>query len=558
MKVKKIVPLFLVILLGFFLRIYKINSAPPGMFVDEPSFAYNAYSILKTGRDEFGVRLPLSFKAFGDYKMPAYIYASVIPIKILGLNPFSARFISLLSGTIIVLLIYLLFTELGFNYFQSLLGALITAVSPWTIILSRLASDSNLALLFFIAGLYFLTSGLLRSKTKFLILAGVFFGLTWYCYIPYRLVSALFMASVFLYFYQIKKISLKQTLMTITAFILIISPLVPILFSKEGTARFKQNSMFTNPRITVLINESRNFCTTDQPKVLCYLNSNKPLAYLRVIVDHYFEMFSIKYLFLSGEADRWASVENFGLLPYLLIPFYFLGWIFIFKKHKFNLNFMIISGLLISGLPSALLPSLPQRSQLSSQFPFVLMLIIYGFYIFDLKFKKEVINQITAVFLVIFGLVYMFNYAHIHVRKYEDNMGFIEELMLFLGKEGPKTKIYLKPFFAEPLIYYAFYNKVDPQEYQSNVELGKTEQTGFQRVTKLKNVYIYENMYMKVGCEAHNSPLKILYITNENLDEKFNNKIKPLFIAKSASRLTDLAFVYDAKELFTSDIDCKQ
>src|SRR5438046_8812257 len=34
---------------------------PPGFYVDESAIAYNAYCIAKTGKNEFGTRLPLFF-----------------------------------------------------------------------------------------------------------------------------------------------------------------------------------------------------------------------------------------------------------------------------------------------------------------------------------------------------------------------------------------------------------------------------------------------------------------------------------------------------------------
>jgi len=37
---------------------------PPGFNADEAAFGYNAYSLLKTGRDEYGTLLPLSIKSF--------------------------------------------------------------------------------------------------------------------------------------------------------------------------------------------------------------------------------------------------------------------------------------------------------------------------------------------------------------------------------------------------------------------------------------------------------------------------------------------------------------
>ena len=56
----------LVLLLGLFIRFYQINQLPPSLNWDEISHGYNAYSILKTGKDEWGISFPTIFRCFGE------------------------------------------------------------------------------------------------------------------------------------------------------------------------------------------------------------------------------------------------------------------------------------------------------------------------------------------------------------------------------------------------------------------------------------------------------------------------------------------------------------
>ena len=49
---KKNIFLIFIFFLAFFIRIYSIHTTP--LLWDEASLGYNAYSILKTGRDEYG------------------------------------------------------------------------------------------------------------------------------------------------------------------------------------------------------------------------------------------------------------------------------------------------------------------------------------------------------------------------------------------------------------------------------------------------------------------------------------------------------------------------
>lgn len=77
-----IVILSAVILVGAVIRFYNLDSSPRGVLVDEPAFGYSAYSILETGRDEWGKSFPIVFKSYGDQKMPLYVYSLVFLILI--------------------------------------------------------------------------------------------------------------------------------------------------------------------------------------------------------------------------------------------------------------------------------------------------------------------------------------------------------------------------------------------------------------------------------------------------------------------------------------------
>ncbi|MBV8301108.1 MAG: hypothetical protein JOY68_04205, partial [Candidatus Dormibacteraeota bacterium] len=51
-----------------------LDTAPPGMYIDEASIGYNAWAIAHYGVDEHGFTMPLYFQAFGEYKNPVYVY----------------------------------------------------------------------------------------------------------------------------------------------------------------------------------------------------------------------------------------------------------------------------------------------------------------------------------------------------------------------------------------------------------------------------------------------------------------------------------------------------
>jgi len=75
-----------------------LGSTPSGLSVDEAAIGYNAYSILETGKDEYGQSFPVLIKSFGDYKAPVYTYLLVPVYKLWGMNVFTTRSISAAAG----------------------------------------------------------------------------------------------------------------------------------------------------------------------------------------------------------------------------------------------------------------------------------------------------------------------------------------------------------------------------------------------------------------------------------------------------------------------------
>src|SRR3990167_6882179 len=140
--------LLLIIVLGAGLRLFWLDKSPPSLNWDEAALGYNAFSILKTGKDEFAKKLPLSLRSFDDFKPAIYSYTAIPFIKYLGLNTTSVRLPSIISGTIIVLLAYLFARHFFKNHKVALLASFLVAIEPWSVHFSRVAFEANLALMF--------------------------------------------------------------------------------------------------------------------------------------------------------------------------------------------------------------------------------------------------------------------------------------------------------------------------------------------------------------------------------------------------------------------------
>src|SRR3990167_9272644 len=113
MIVKNKLVLVVILTIAAILRLWNLDTNPPHLYSDEAAIGYNAYSILKTGRDEHGEFLPIVFKSFGDWKPGLYVYLTVPFVAVLGLNEWAARLPGALSGVLAVLLVYLVVGELS-------------------------------------------------------------------------------------------------------------------------------------------------------------------------------------------------------------------------------------------------------------------------------------------------------------------------------------------------------------------------------------------------------------------------------------------------------------
>ena len=128
-----------------YFQLFKGTPSPPCFNADEASFGYNAYSILKTGKDEYGTLLPLRLKSFGDYKLPLYTYLSVPFIAVFGLNEFGTRALNIFLSFLLPFAVYLLAVELFKSKRAGIIAAFLMSVSLGLHIVSRHAHEAYLA-----------------------------------------------------------------------------------------------------------------------------------------------------------------------------------------------------------------------------------------------------------------------------------------------------------------------------------------------------------------------------------------------------------------------------
>jgi 4-amino-4-deoxy-L-arabinose transferase-like glycosyltransferase len=136
-QIKSFWLLLIIIFLAAILRILFLDQAPNTFSTDEVSNGYDAYSILKTGRDRYGHFLPILLTGFNDSRESLYVFLNIPLIQLFGLNEFSVRLPSAIAGVLTVPVLYYLAQECFNDIKISLTAALLFTFSPWSIFYSR-------------------------------------------------------------------------------------------------------------------------------------------------------------------------------------------------------------------------------------------------------------------------------------------------------------------------------------------------------------------------------------------------------------------------------------
>lgn len=508
---KKII-LLLIIALAFTLRVYKLGSYPIGFLWDEAALGYNAYSILETGKDEYGKTLPLIFKSFGDYKPGLYVYMTIPSVAIFGLNEFAVRLPSALAGVAAVILIYFLIIRTLGNENIALWSSLILAMNPWHMNYSRGAWELNVMVTEILLGFYLLIRAIDTRKKAFLFASVVLFILTLFTYQAAKLlVPALLAAFCFLYRKKITEIDLRSKKMFLTIVVggFMIFNLMTMLGGKAG--RLKVMSIFSYPRST---EETNMFLGQDNGNKLDYtVFHSAPFFFLRSILGRYFNYFSGKFLFIEGD---WSNARNGvvfqGVLYYLDLLFLLTGISVLLSKNRKPFENFILFWLLVAPIPAALTrDSISAVRSFSMVIPLTIMIAV------GLNKSLEEIRKykiIKHVFCSVIVAIYLFLFVRfldiyfIHDAKYSSQQrlyGYKEAVEYIKNISVQKNKIIFSNKYGQPYIFYLFYTQYPPQQYQKQAALKENLYGDVGEVEKLDNI-VFKKMYFP-GDRADNNSL---------------------------------------------------
>lgn len=539
----------LIMAFAIVLRFLGQPHTPPSLNWDEVSHGYNAYAILTTGRDEWGEIMPTLFRAYGDYKLPVYIYLTAVSEFFFGLSDFAVRLVSAVAGVAMVFFTYRLVNELFSHrndYEQysnhrilATIAAFLVAIEPWSLFLSRAAFEANLAVSFIVAGVYFFLRGI--SRPQYFVISALLLGLSVWTYNSARVFVPLLLVVIWLIhwraFYGFLRSKKKPALYYVALIVVFFVPMFYQLLTNTGQARYEEVAILDIGAINQ-INEARN--SSEFSPLVSRLVYNKGTYLVQRFSKNYFSHFSPTFLFLEGGDHYQFNVPGKGLLYLVNLPFFYLGLLLLIfgLLRKFSAKktwYLLLAWALLAPIPSSLTREAPHALRAITLLPLPMIFVSLGFVSFVEWSKEEIGRKMSFkvatrwylhlpraialdfayfLFLIIFLEAYFVSY----LSSYRDNYswawqyGYKQAVEYVENRYHDYDKIIVTKKYGEPHEFFLFYGAAGgtapwpwkTADYRNDPKLNRFYQSEWYWVDGFDKLYFVNDWQIARGSEIEN------------------------------------------------------
>lgn len=499
-----------IIVFAFLLRVPFLSLYPIGFTPDEASFGYDAYSILHTGKDQWGHMLPLVLESFGDFKAPLYTYVAIPFVAIFGLNENAVRLPNALLGVGAVWVVYKLVTELLSSQkgrqiadhvrndgctLIALTSAFLLAISPWHIQLSRGAFEANMISFLLTLGLFLFFKGLTRQK--YLVWSSIVLGLSLFSYHSAKVVVPLIVAFIVVMYWKELKQKVSQVLrvpkvpqvgkrdLILASLIFIICIFFTAITFFQGAGRRASDVSIFNGALEAQADARYKSIQEGTNPTIARILHNKYFVTIDRFVDNYTSYFSTEFLFVDGPREStYGMMQHTGVLYWFELALLLSFLIFLFKNKKQKYLWILVFWLFISPIPASLTQGVGHAANRAATMIPVLQIIagigLYQLIIICKQFGFERLPRLLRILamtslagIVIFSLSgFLKNYIFFSPITLAKPMlyGNMEVAEWLKEHASDKTNIIVSNKLSEPHIYIAFVNKWNPKDYQRATE----------------------------------------------------------------------------------------
>jgi 4-amino-4-deoxy-L-arabinose transferase-like glycosyltransferase len=478
--------LLTVIILAAVLRLWQLGSTPVSPDWDEVALGYDSYSLLQTGRDQYGHFLPVVLRSLDDYKPALYAYLTIPSVTVFGLNVFAIRFPSAIFGILSVLAVFYLVRELFENHKYrdnlALLSGFLLAISPWSVQFSRVGFESNVGTAFNIFSALFFLKGL--KKPWLLFLSAIFAALSIYTYQSEKVFTPLLVIALVL-IYRKKLFSLSRKYI-ITALVIGIVVILPMIFylinDKSSLQRLGSTSIFASQTTLLKMDVQKLNREKITGDTLGLILDNRRVVYAKTILSGYLSHFDLNWLFITGDLARHHAF-GMGLLYLVEFPFLLLGlYMLAFGNFDKKTKLLVFSWVLLAPIPASITMGVPHAVRTMNFLPTLQILTAIGFLSAFLMFKKYKELGIkyyvsgvmlTSLFFILatVNVVYYLNQYFVQSNYFTSadwQYGYkqaVDEINL-IGTDYKEIVVSNKQPLDQSYIFFLFYLKYPPEEYQ--------------------------------------------------------------------------------------------
>jgi len=470
--------LILILVLAAILRLWKLSSVPVSLFGDELDVGYQAYSILKTGRDYYGNFMPIHFHSLAEWRTPFYLYSVVPTVAMFGISPLGVRLPAAIFGIGGVWALYLLVLEMTRDRRIALISSFVLAISPWHIQYSRAAFEVSELLFFLILGLYFFLKAM--KKGQWFWVSAVFLALTPWIYSTAKFFTPLLLTFLVLVWgKQIFSLRRKYLVWAIMAFVLIGAPIAYSTVFGGGTERFGYISVFSDPTTesevgTARQNDARVRGEMGEglsPTLIDRSLHNKFVYWGGHVLKNYLQPFSSDFLFIRGDPNLRHSIEGMGEFYVVDAAVLLVGLILIYgwkieKRYKYLILFWIFAGVIPASITR---DGGNHATRLILILPPLVLIVSYG------------ISMLSRLWLFVYGVLllvcfvfYQHNFWY-HNPWYSErwwHAGFEQSVHSVRELQGMYDTVLISTANEPPWVFFAAWYEYPPREWQLNFPIG--------------------------------------------------------------------------------------
>lgn len=485
--------------LGVFLYFYKLSEVPPGFYIDEALPGYNAFSLLKTGKDEYGKSFPLVFRFYGSFNPPIFTYLTAFSVAVFGVSVFAVRFPSALLGMFSAIVVYFILRKSNFtkDRFTAIVGALFALISPWLILHSRVGYEVSTAFFLFSAGV--LLAWLSLKESKFLIWSFLFLSLSTYAAYTQRFIVPFFILALLVvfkskFFKGREKVRKNLILALGIAFL----TQIPNFYLLTTPAFFPKSDLLSTGIIEGQAQKIANFL----PYALSFI-----LSFVREVFSQYFSYFSPRSLFFLPDPDLQRSIPELSTFYFWMIIPYIFGVYLLWKNksHDF-IKFLLILAL-ITPIPASLTKNPFSTHRALPLFLPLILIITLGYERIVKNFPSGLKSLVTLGLIALSLLLLWRSYFVLLPHERATAWGYGVKELAEIIKERPDTIFVIDQTRTKPLyMQLAFFLKFPPEKFQA-ISATRIRESYYEEVEfnleykfaniETRNIFWEEDIYIK-------------------------------------------------------------